>query len=130
MTNDAESSVDRYFRAVSDLDREAYLDSFSPDAVVRDPYDGPRREGTPGLNAFFDGMEKTWESFEMTPAGAYRSGNRVAVPWTASGKAKSGKQADFAGVNVFSLDDDGRIQQLDGYWDYEEMVAQLREREQ
>jgi len=126
MTNDVESSVDRYFRAVSNLDRDAYLDSFSPDAVLRDPYGGPERRGAPGLNAFFDGMEKTWESFEMVPEDAYRSGNRVAVPWTASGTAKSGKTADFAGVNVFSLDDDGRIERLEGYWDYEKMVAQLK----
>ncbi len=63
----------------------------------------------------------------MTPEGAYRSGNRVAVPWTASGTAKNGKTADFAGVNVFSLDDDGRIQQLEGYWDYKAMAAQLKE---
>lgn len=127
MTNDAESSVDRYFRALSDLDRDAYLDSFSSDAVLRDPYGGPERRGTPGLNAFFDGMEKTWESFEMVPEGAHRSGNRVAVPWTASGTARNGKTADFAGVNVFSLDDEGRIEQLESYWDYEEMAAQLKE---
>ena len=126
MTNDAESSVDRYFRAVSELDRDAYLDSFSRDAVLRDPYNGPEHRGQPGLNAFFDGLEKTWDSFEMVPEEAYRSGSRVAVPWKASGTAKSGKTADFAGVNVFSLDDDGRIERLEGYWDYEEMVAQLK----
>ena len=126
MTNDGESSVDRYFRALSDLDRDAYLESFSPDAVLRDPYGGPERQGTPGLNAFFDGMEKTWKSFEMTPEGAYRSGNRVAVPWTASGEAKNGKKAEFAGVNVFTLGEDGRIRQLDGYWDYKAMAAQLK----
>ena len=126
MTNDAESAVDRYFRAVSDLDRDAYLNSFGPDAVLRDPYGGPVRQGRAGLNAFFDGMEQTWDSFEMVPRDRYRAGDRVAVSWTASGTATNGKTADFAGVNIFTLDDEGRISQLDGYWDYKAMAAQLK----
>lgn len=126
MTNDAGSSVERYFRAVSTLDRDAYLACFSPEAILRDPYGGPVRQGHAGLSAFFDGMEKTWDSFEMTPQELYRTGDRIAAPWTASGTARNGKTASFAGVNVFTLDEDGRISQLDGYWDYRAMAAQLK----
>lgn len=124
--NDAESSVDRYFRAVSNLDRAAYLSCFSEEAILRDPYGGPVRQGEAGLSAFFDGMEKAWDSFQMTPQAFYRTGDRVATPWTATGTAKNGKTAEFAGVNVFTLDEDGRIRQLDGYWDYKAMAAQLK----
>lgn len=126
MTSDAGSAVDRYFRALNDLDRDAYVACFSEEAILRDPYGGPVRQGEEGLNAFFDGMEKTWASFEMTPQEQYRAGDRVAAPWTATATAKNGKTANFAGVNVFTLDKDGRIRQLDGYWDYQAMAAQLK----
>jgi hypothetical protein len=71
-------------------------------------------------------MERTWATFAMTPAAGYATGDRVAVPWHATATARNGKTAHFAGVNVFTLDGAGKISQLDGYWDFEAMVAQIR----
>ncbi|MFW5941667.1 MAG: nuclear transport factor 2 family protein [Chloroflexota bacterium] len=116
-----------YFEALNNIDRAAFVDCFAPDAVLQDPYGGPLLEGESGLNKFFDGMERTWSEFEMTPGTAYRSGNRVAVNWTTTATARSGKTANFDGVNVFELADDGSIAQLQGYWDIKAMLSQIRE---
>ncbi|HEX6386614.1 MAG TPA: nuclear transport factor 2 family protein [Anaerolineae bacterium] len=119
-------AVDSYFTALSNLDRDAYLACFRQDALVRDPYGGRPLHGEDGLNKFMDGLERTWDEFQMTPDQAFTAGDRVAVSWTAKGRAKSGKTANFAGVNVFTLDEDGLIRQLDGYWDFKEMAAQIQ----
>jgi steroid delta-isomerase-like uncharacterized protein len=124
--SELDPAIAAYFDALNNLDRAAYVASFSPDAMLRDPYGGPVLEGEGGLNKFFDGVERTWSEFKMEPEAAYKSGDRVAVPWHTTATNKAGKTADFAGVNVFGLDDDGRIKQLDGYWDFKAMMAQLQ----
>lgn len=126
MTEPAES-VRAYFSALNSIDRSAFLSCFAPDAVARDPYGGPAYEGHEGLNKFFDGMERTWSEFRMEPQAFYAGGERFAVPWTASSLAKNGKGAEFSGVNVFTLGEDGKIVELDAYWDFRAMLRQIRD---
>lgn len=118
--------VDRYFAALNQMDRDAYVACFTTEATVQDPYGARPLQGAAGLNKFMDGMERTWQSFEMTPTAHYAAGDRVAAPWTCQATAKSGKQAQFSGVNVFTLGEDGRITQLEGYWDFKGMIAQIQ----
>jgi steroid Delta-isomerase len=119
------SAFNRYFAAVNSLDREAYLACFSEDAVVMDPYGGRVLEGRDGLNKFFNGMERTWNTFAMTPQEYFISGNRAAVRWNSEATAKSGKTAQFAGINVFNVNEDGLIDRMEGYWDAAAMMAQI-----
>jgi hypothetical protein len=61
----------------------------------------------------------------MRPSEAYMSGNRTAVRWSATGTSQSGKTAHFEGINVFTVNDEGLISRLEGYWDIKGMVAQI-----
>ena len=124
-TRTTTSSIHDYFHAVSTLDRAAYLACFSQEATVRDPYGGRPFQGHEGLNKLFNGLERTWESLTMAPGELFAADDRVATQWRASGTAKSGKAAEFAGINVFTLDDAGLIAQLDAYWDIQAMLAQI-----
>ena len=119
------STISSYFTALNQIDRRAYLACFSPEAVVQDPYGGRPLRGEKGLHKFMDGMERTWAAFEMTPGESFAASDRVAVGWQARAEAKSGKTAVFAGINVFTLDEDGLIAQLEAYWDFPAMVAQI-----
>lgn len=125
MTELIHSASNNYFAAASNLDRAAYLACFSADAVVQDPYGGRVWQGHEGLAKFFSGMERTWASFTMTPGEPFISGNRLAVTWTAQGTSKSDKPATFSGINVFTVNESGLITQLEAYWDFKAMVAQI-----
>ena len=127
MMNDVSESVSSYFDALNGIDRAAFLSCFADDAVARDPYGGPVFEGHAGLNKFFDGLERTWAEFHMAPQAAYKGANRVAVPWTTKAVARNGKHAEFSGINVFTLDGSGQIAELEAYWDFKAMLAQIRE---
>lgn len=127
MTTDLPDSVRSYFDALNSIDRSAFLSCFAPQATVRDPYGGPELLGQDGLNKFFDGMERTWREFSMEPQATYKGGDRLAVPWATSAVAKSGKPAQFSGVNVFTLGEDGQIRELNAYWDFKAMLSQIRE---
>ncbi len=119
------SITDNYFAALNAIDRDAYVACFAEDALLQDPYGGRPLQGTAGLHKFMDGMERTWASFQMTPGDAFAAGDRVAVAWRCTATAKSGKTANFAGIDVFTLSADGLIVQLDGYWDFKAMAAQI-----
>lgn len=107
------------------MDRDDYLACFTDDATVRDPYGGRPLEGKEGLNKFIDGMERTWRVFHMEPRETFASGDRVATLWVAHATAKSGKTAEFSGINIFTLNEAGLIATLESYWDFEAMVAQI-----
>jgi steroid Delta-isomerase len=117
--------IEQYRAALNGIDRAAYLACFSEDALLQDPYGGRPLEGVDGLNRFFKGMERAWQSFHMTFGEPYTGGNRVAVSWQVTAVAHSGKQVTFSGINLFTINDDGLISQLDGYWDAAAMMAQL-----
>ena len=125
MTAKMISAIENYRAALNSIDRAAYLACFTKDALLQDPYGGRPLEGVDGLNKFFTGMERAWESFNMTFGEPYTGGNRVAVSWTVTAVAKSGKPVTFPGINTFTINDDGLISQLDGYWDAAAMMAQL-----
>lgn len=119
------SITDNYFAALNGIDRATYLACFTAEAELLDPYGARPFLGQAGLHKFMDGMERTWQSFQMTPGTAYAAGDRVAIPWTCTATAKSGKTAQFAGINLFTLTADGLISRLEGYWDFRAMVAQI-----
>ncbi|UCG23737.1 MAG: nuclear transport factor 2 family protein [Chloroflexota bacterium] len=116
----------RYFEALSNLDRGAYLNCFAADAELHDPYGGRPFAGRTGLEKWFTGMDRTWSEFAMRPGACFVSGDRIAVQWQAEGLARSGKRAEFAGVNVFTVDEDGLISRLEGYWDFAALLDQIQ----
>lgn len=125
MTAKMISACKRYFSALRAMDRAAYLDAFSAGAELHDPYGGRPFIGTEGLDKWFNGLERTWTGFDIQPGEYFVSGDRVAVPWTATAEAKNGKEAHFAGINVFTVGEDGRLDRLEGYWDLQAMLGQI-----
>jgi steroid delta-isomerase len=119
------SAINDYFAALNSINRAAYLACFAPNATVQDPYGGRTFEGHDGLGRWFNGLERTWESFTMTPGDSFAVADRVAVAWTAEARSHQGKKARFAGINLFTLGEDGLITRLEGYWDAAAMIAQL-----
>ena len=119
------SVTDSYFQALSRLDVDAYTQCFRADAELLDPYGGRPFSGIEGLKKWFSGIERTWSMFSMEPQAHYSSGDRVAVMWRAVGRAHSGREAAFSGINVFTIDADGLIARLEGYWDFQAMLAQI-----
>lgn len=119
-------TIGRYFRALNQINRQAYLDCFTAEATVLDPYGGRPLQGQEGLNKFMDGLERTWATFEMVPGREFPAGDRVAVSWEATATSQAGKTATFAGINLFTLSETGQISRLEGYWDFKAMLAQIK----
>ena len=125
MTVKMTSAFKRYFSALNDLDQAAYVACFSNNAVLSDPYGGRIFDGSSGLEKWFHGMKRTWAEFNIRPESSFESGDRVAVQWATTATSVTGKIAQFSGINVFTIDDAGRILRLEGYWDVSAMMAQI-----
>lgn len=126
MTRKMTSASDKYFDALNRIDKSDFLACFTPDSALHDPYGGRPFSGSAGLEKWFDGFIRTWNKFSIEAEESYRSGDRLAVKWSADGTASSGKQASFSGVDVFTFDEQGLISRMDGYWDAAAMLEQIR----
>lgn len=119
--------VSDYFSAVRAGDGEAFIAAFAQDAVSNDPVGAPPVEGHGGLRKFFETMVSTFERLDMKEESVFISGVGAAAKWKARGVAKNGKETNFEGIDVFQVNDEGKITRLYAYWDPRAMLAQLKD---
>jgi steroid delta-isomerase len=118
-------AVKAYFAALRALDRQAWVNTFAEDAVTHDPVGAPPTRGHQKLGEFFDTVTAAFKEVGLTEDEVFIAGNSAAVKWTGRGISKGGKKVHFEGIDVFEVNEAGKIQTLHAYWNPAEMVAQL-----
>lgn len=119
--------VEDYMRALNTIDEDAYINVFSENCIVRDPYDKAEFIGEEGLRQFFKGVTQTWHYFEMRADNFYPGGDeRIAVRWSVSATSHNRKTAEFSGLSIFSFEGD-KISSLDAYWNIRNMLQQIQD---
>jgi steroid delta-isomerase len=117
--------VAAYFAATRAMDLDAWLATFAPDAVDYDPVGTPPVVGHTGLRQFFQTIAGAFEKVGMTEDHVFVAGSGAAVKWTGRGVGKNGRAITFEGIDVFEVNDQGRIQKLWGYWDPARVMEEL-----
>jgi len=117
--------VKAYFAAIRDMNQNAWVNTFAEDAISYDPVGAPPIEGHQKLGEFFQSITAGFKEVGLTEDDVFIAANQAAVKWTGTGISKKGNKVRFAGIDVFTLNDAGKIQTLHGYWNPAEMVAQL-----
>jgi steroid delta-isomerase len=105
-----------YTEALTRGDADAAVALFAPDAVVRDPVDGPALVGIANIREFFAGGKGVLQHFEVT--GAVRiaaDGRHAAAPMRARLDFGSGPKL-LDTLDVMTFDDDGRVVSMDAYY--------------
>jgi steroid delta-isomerase len=118
-------AIRQYFEAVSSGDADALVALFAEDAHFNDPVGTPVLHGHDGVRRFHKGLTRAWERLDMDVETAFIRGDRGAAQWTAEGRSTSGKDIEFEGINLFEVDDAGRITRLEGYWDFEDVIGRM-----
>ncbi|MEO1695854.1 MAG: nuclear transport factor 2 family protein [Planctomycetota bacterium] len=121
------STPTRAMRAVMSKDREAWLDCFTPDAVLRDPVggsaldpDGTGLVGREALAGFWDAVVAPAASVAFEVREEHVSGRSVARVATVEIGRSEGEPLRYDGVFVYDLDEGDRIQKLCGYFELPE----------
>jgi len=118
-------AVKAYFAALRAMDKQAWINTFAEDAVSYDPVGTPAINGHQKLAEFFETITAAFKEVGLTEDEVFIAGSEAAVKWTGRGISKQGRKAHFEGIDVFEVNESGKIQTLHAYWNPAEMVAQL-----
>ena len=118
-------AVRAYFLAIRAMDGEAWANTFAEDGNTEDPVGTPTITGRAAIREFLESICKNFKSVGLTEDSIFVAGNGAAVKWTGHGTSSTGKEVKFEGVDVFEVNDDGKIQTVRAYWNPAEMIAQL-----
>lgn len=125
-TDRIQKAVADYFAAIRAMDAEAWVATFAADATSHDPVGAPPMTGHAVLRQFFEGIAGAFETIGFFEDQVFTSGNEAAVKWTARGTGKNGRAITFEGIDVFEINDEGKIQTVRGYWNPAAMMAELQ----
>ncbi|MDY7021310.1 MAG: nuclear transport factor 2 family protein [Cyanobacteriota bacterium] len=120
-----ERLLKEYYRQVASLNSEGWLATFTDDALVYDPVGKPPINVKQDADKFFEILSKFYEKLEVVPDQIFVAGDGAAVKWTMDVTARNGRTATVEGIAIFELNEAGKIQKLQSYWDEAAMKAKL-----
>jgi steroid Delta-isomerase len=112
------ATVDGYVAAYMAADRDALLALFAPDAEWIDPVGTPMYRGREGVAAFWDSTRKLVDSIVLEPVHVHVCGNEAALVMEIHSVVR-GVQLVIDAVDIFTFDDEARIQTGKAYWELE-----------
>ena len=121
-----QTAVTNLIAAIQAKNQDAWLACFADDAVSYNPVGTPPIRGHEGLSQMFQKFAGVFKDIKFTAESMFAAGNEVAVKYTLSGQGKNGRLVTVEGINVYEVNDRGKIQTLRAYWNPAEMVAQLK----
>jgi steroid Delta-isomerase len=119
---DVRRVVDAYVDSYKRNDKAACLELFAEDAVWHDPVGQPPHVGHEGVGAFWDQVRTLAESIELIPSDVIVCANQAAMVFEihstiAGGAGNPSTTMIMDAVEIFELDDGGKIAELRAYWD-------------
>ena len=118
-------AVRGYFLAIRAMDADAFANTFAEDGTTYDPVNAPGVTGREGIREFLQSICANFKSVSLDEDSIFVAGGAAAVKWTGKGTSVNGKDVRFEGIDVFEVNEDGKIQTVRAYWNPAEMVAQL-----
>lgn len=118
--------VVRYFNAIGKMDPDAWVACFAEQGTSYEPGSPTPLQGHATLRQFLAGVLGAFEKITMTEDHVFQSGNRVAVKFTGRGTGKNRRHVTFEGIDVFEINQEGKIQTMWGYWNPAAMMADLQ----
>ena len=120
-----QKAVADYFAATRAMDSSAWVSVFAEDGTSYDPAAPPAR-GQEALRQFFEGIAGAFSEVGLTEDNVFITGNEAAVKWTGRGVGRNGREVVFEGIDIFEINDAGKIQNLWAYWNPAALMAQLQ----
>jgi len=121
-----QTAVTDLMAAIQAKSQDAWLACFADDAVSYNPVGTPPIRGREGLSQMFQKFVAVFQDIKFTAESMFVAGNEAAVKYTINGKGKNGRLVAVEGINVYEVNDRGKIQTVRAYWNPAEMVAQLK----
>ena len=118
-------AVRGYFLAIRAMDPQAFANAFAEDGTTHDPHGSTAITGRAALREFFQSICNNFKSVALNEESIFVAGDGAAVKWTGQGTSNNGREVNFEGIDVFEVNQDGKIRTIHAYWNPAEMIAQL-----
>jgi len=118
-------AVRTYFLAIRAMDADAFANAFAEDGMTFDPVGSPAITGRNAVREFFQSICDNFKSIALDEDFIFVAGNGAAVKWTGRGMSTNDREVKFEGIDVFDINEDGKIQTVRAYWNPAEMLTQL-----
>lgn len=118
--------VAQYFSAIEEMDPDAWVACFAEQGTSYEPGASTPLRGHTALRQFLVNVLGAFQTIAMVEDHVFQSGNRVAVKFTGRGTGKNRRTVVFEGIDVFEINQEGKIQTMWGYWNPAAMMAQLQ----
>jgi len=111
-----QAAVEAYVAAYQTNDRDAFLDAFAIDGVIVDPVGTPPHAGREARGAFWDTVHQLTERMTFDVKDVVVCGSEAAMVFGIhASTGDAGIVLDA--VDIFEVDDDGKISSMRAYWD-------------
>ncbi len=124
-TERVQKAVADYFAATRAMDTSAWVAAFSEDGTSYEPASPPAR-GRDALRQFFEGITGAFSEVGLTEDNVFITGNEAAVKWTGRGVGVNGREVVFEGIDIFEINEAGKIQNMWAYWNPAALMSQLQ----
>ena len=121
-----QSAIDAYLAASRAMDANAVAEAFATDGVSNDPVGSPPHEGRDAIRQFIQAATAALERIESTADNVFIAGDCAAFKWSMQLTSKRGQTAAVEGIDVIQVNEQGKIQSLDAYWDPAPLLPLLR----
>jgi steroid Delta-isomerase len=114
-----------YAAAISGLDVDRYVDTFADDTIAYDPVGAEALIGKTGVRQFFEGIGGLFAKIDFQFTFIETIGDEMALKWQANGTGKNGQTVSFEGIDIWKLNQAGKIQTFHAYWNPAPVMAKL-----
>ena len=111
-----QATIRRFWKAIASRDVDAYLATFAPGAVARDPVSQPALETVDQRRAYLEGVLAGLAEIETRIDFLTTCGDHSATKWTVLAKAADGSDVRIEGIDTARHDVEGLIAELWGYF--------------
>jgi steroid delta-isomerase len=115
------NALTAYAHAWAHDDRERFLGLFAPDAFIEDPVGSPRVEGLEAIAGFWDRVHSLGMTYETEVIRVVSCGREGVLVFNVTTRAP-GVTMTVQLVDVFQVDDEGKIVSMRAFWDQDCMA--------
>ncbi|PWH84908.1 nuclear transport factor 2 family protein [Brumimicrobium oceani] len=117
--------TDAYFAAISSFNQENWINLFAKDGFIEDPIGSRPYHGHQQLAIFFKGVIRFFSEFSMTIENMNIEEDCVKVFWNAKAKSYNNKEINYSGLEIFRINDSGKIMSAQVEWEPAIIADQL-----
>jgi steroid delta-isomerase len=118
-----QATITAYFAANNALDVEGFENAFAPDALLYNAGETSPISGREAVRQVAEQSLLPFQKMEVQIERCYIVGNGAAVSYVGQIVAHNGREAQIAGIDVFEINDDGKIQTIRFYFDPAPILA-------